>query len=46
VAEYAAGLGLLRERKQLAMHDSGTFVWLPDGDLPEFNTHEKQPKLV
>ena len=29
-AEYGAGLKLLIERKQLLMHDSGTFVTLPD----------------
>lgn len=29
-AEYGAGLRLLLERKQLSMHDSGTFVTLPD----------------
>lgn len=46
VAEYGAGLRLLIERKQLSMHESGTFVWLPDGDLPEFDAHEKQAKLV
>lgn len=46
VAEYGAGLKLLIERKQLAMHESGTFVWLPDGDLPMFNAHEvEQAKL-
>lgn len=30
VAEYGAGLRVLIERKQLFMHESGTFVWLPD----------------
>lgn len=45
VAEYGAGLKLLIERKQLAMHKSGTFVWLPDGDLQLFDAHEKQAKL-
>jgi hypothetical protein len=29
-AEYAAGLRLLTARKQLFLHESGTFVWLPD----------------
>jgi hypothetical protein len=29
-AEYGAGLKLLIERKLLLMHDSGTFVTLPD----------------
>ncbi len=32
-AEYGAGLKLLIERKELMMHDSGTFVWLPDQAL-------------
>jgi hypothetical protein len=32
-AEYGAGLELLIERKLLLMHDSGTFVMLPDDGL-------------
>lgn len=31
-AEYGAGLKLLIERKELMMHDSGTFVWLPGAE--------------
>lgn len=30
VAEYGAALRLLIERKQLFLHESGTFVWLPE----------------
>lgn len=43
-AEYGAGLKLLIERKELMMHDSGTFVWIPDaeptllGDQKETNS--------
>ena len=40
-AEYGAGLRLLIERKQLFMHDSGTFVWLPDSE-PALLLDEKQ----
>jgi hypothetical protein len=31
-AEYGAGLKLLIERKELMMHDGGTFVWLPGAE--------------
>lgn len=46
VAEYGAGLRLLIERKQLAMHESEVPSGLPDGSLPVFDAHEKQAKLV
>jgi hypothetical protein len=42
-AEYGAGLKLLIERKELLMHDSGTFVWLPDAE-PTLLGDQKQAK--
>jgi len=42
-AEYGAGLKLLIERKELMMHDSGTFVWLP-GAEPTLLGDQKQAK--
>jgi hypothetical protein len=42
-AEYGAGMKLLIERKELMMHDSGTFVWLP-GAEPTLLGDQKQAK--
>lgn len=36
VAEYGAGLRVLIERKQLFLHESGTFLWLPES-LPSLD---------
>lgn len=42
VAEYGAGLRLLIERKQIAMHDSGKFIWLPEIAPPPVDAEEPQ----